>query len=166
MNANSDPLFDLLRPERLTSVVDIGANPLDRRRPALQADAATSGCAPWSASSRSPRRWTSCIAQKGDLETYLPYAVGGETQRHCCKVCHAPGMTSLLHAGAAHAGTCFPGFADFGHVLKEVPIETRALDGIAEITHIDHLKIDVQGSELNIFRNGAAGSRTPRRDPD
>jgi hypothetical protein len=29
MDAPRDPLFKLLRPERLTAVVDIGANPID-----------------------------------------------------------------------------------------------------------------------------------------
>ena len=152
MNANSDPLFDLLRPERLTAVVDIGANPLETAppyKPMLDKRLCTVvGFEP------QPEALDKLIAQKGELETYLPYAVGGET-RGTLKVCHAPGMTSLL-TPEPRTLNCFPGFAIFGHVLKEVPIETRALDGIAEIAHIDHLKIDVQGSELNIFRNGAA----------
>jgi FkbM family methyltransferase len=152
MNANSDPLFNLLRPERLTAVVDIGANPLETAppyKPMLDKRLCTVvGFEP------QPEALDKLIAQKGELETYLPYAVGGET-RATLKVCQAPGMTSLL-TPEPRTLNCFPGFAVFGHVLKEVPIETRALDSIAEITHIDHLKIDVQGSELNIFRNGAA----------
>ena len=152
MNAHADPLFNLLRPDRLTSVVDIGANPLETAppyKPMLDKRLCTVvGFEP------QPEAMNKLIAQKGDLETYLPPAVGGET-RATLKVCHAPGMTSLL-TPEPRTLNCFPGFAVFGHVLKEVPIETRALDSIAEITHIDHLKIDVQGSELSIFRNGAA----------
>jgi FkbM family methyltransferase len=152
MNANSDPLFNLLRPEHLTAVVDIGANPLETAppyKPMLDKRLCTVvGFEP------QPEALDKLIAHKGELETYLPYAVGGET-RATLKVCQAPGMTSLL-TPEPRTLNCFPGFAVFGHVLKEVPIETRALDSIAEITHIDHLKIDVQGSELNIFRNGAA----------
>jgi FkbM family methyltransferase len=152
MNAHADPLFNLLRPERLTSVVDIGANPLETAppyKPMLDKRLCTVvGFEP------QPEAMDKLIAQKGDLETYLPYAVGGET-RATLKVCHAPGMTSLL-TPEPRTLNCFPGFAIFGMVTKEIPIETRALDSIAEITHIDHLKIDVQGSELSIFRNGAA----------
>lgn len=33
-------------------------------------------------------------------------------------------------------------------------IETRRLDEIAEIDHLDFLKIDIQGSELMVFRSG------------
>jgi FkbM family methyltransferase len=152
MDANSDPLFDLLRPERLTSVVDIGANPLETAppyKPMLDKRLCTvTGFEP------QPEAMDKLLAQKGDLETYLPYAVGSET-RATLKVCHAPGMTSLLTPEPRTLNT-FPGFAIFGMVTKEIPIETRALDGIAEITHIDHLKIDVQGSELSVFRSGAA----------
>jgi FkbM family methyltransferase len=152
MNAHTDPLFNLLRPERLTSVVDIGANPIESAppyKPMLDKRLCTVfGFEP------QPDAMDKLLAQKGDLETYLPYAVGAET-RATLKVCHASGMTSL-YTPEPRTLNCFPGFAIFGHVVKEIPIETRALDSIAEITHIDHLKIDVQGGELNVFRNGAA----------
>ncbi len=152
MSATSDSLFNLLRPERLTAVVDIGANPLETAppyKPMLDKRLCTvTGFEP------QPEALDKLNAQKGDLETYLPYAVGGET-RGTLKVCHAPGMTSLL-TPEPRTLNCFPGFAIFGRVVQEIPIETRALDSIAEISHIDHLKIDVQGSELSVFRNGAA----------
>jgi hypothetical protein len=51
---------------------------------------------------------------------------------------------------------CFPGFTQFGTVIKEIPIDTRTLDSISEISHLDFLKIDVQGGELSVFRNGSA----------
>ena len=152
MNNHTDPLFNLLRPERLTSIVDIGANPIESAppyKPMLDQRLCTVfGFEP------QPDAMEKLLAQKGDLETYLPYAVGAET-RATLKVCHASGMTSL-YTPEPRTLNVFPGFAIFGHVVKEIPIETRALDSITEITHIDHLKIDVQGGELNVFRNGAA----------
>ena len=36
--------------------------------------------------------------------------------------------------------------------LAEHPVETRALDTIAEIERVDYIKIDVQGSELAVFQ--------------
>jgi hypothetical protein len=64
-------------------------------------------------------------------------------------------MTSLL-TPEPRVLDCFPGFTQFGQVVSELPIETRTLDSISEITHLDFLKIDVQGGELSVFRNGSA----------
>jgi hypothetical protein len=64
-------------------------------------------------------------------------------------------MTSL-HMPNPRVLNCFPGFAHFGRVVKEIPVETRTLDSITEIPNLDFLKIDVQGSELSIFRHGSA----------
>jgi hypothetical protein len=41
-------------------------------------------------------------------------------------------------------------------VIAEIPVETRTLDSISEISQLDLLKIDVQGAELVVFRNGTA----------
>src|ERR1044071_1657019 len=143
MNAQSDPLFNLLRPERLTAVVDIGANPIDSAPPYKQ----MLGRRLCRVVGFEPQQdaWEKLNREKGDLETYLPYAVGGGGTG-TLKVCQAPGMSSLFNPEPKTLG-CFPGFAEFGRVLKEIPVETRTLDSITEITHIDHLKIDVQGGE-------------------
>jgi Methyltransferase FkbM domain len=41
-------------------------------------------------------------------------------------------------------------------VIERVPVQARRLDDIAEIQHLDFLKIDVQGAELAVFRGGKA----------
>ena len=72
-------------------------------------------------------------------------------------------MTSLLEPDR-HTYEFFPKFAQYATVVREVPIETRRLDDIAEIDTIDFLKIDVQGSELSVFRTAgrlARGRPTP-----
>jgi FkbM family methyltransferase len=152
MSAASDVLSDLLCPERLTAVVDIGANPIDSAPPYKgmlasrlctlvgfepQADA----CA-------------SLNARKSDLENYLPYAVG-DGRPATLKVCQASGMSSLFTPEPRVLG-CFPLFSQWGTVVKEIPIETRTLDSLSEIEAIDFLKIDVQGTELAVFRNGTS----------
>jgi FkbM family methyltransferase len=152
MAAQSDPLFNLLRPERLTAVVDIGANPIESTppyKPMLDSRLCTVvGFEP------QPDGWEKLNTQKSDLETYLPYAVG-DGAAGMLKVCHAPGMSSLFDP-EPRTLICFPGFPIFGKVVKEIPVQTRTLDSIAEITALDHLKIDVQGSELAVFLNGSA----------
>ncbi len=146
----SDPLAGLLRAERLTAVVDIGANPIDGEPPYKKMLAkrlcTLVGFEPQADA------LAKLNASKGDLETYLPYAVGDGT-RGTLKVCHARGMTSLF-TPEPRILNVFPGFAQFGKVVGEVEVDTRTLDSITEIAQLDYLKIDVQGGELAIFRNG------------
>jgi FkbM family methyltransferase len=150
MQAGSDAVYSILRPERLTAVVDIGANPIDREtayKPMLTKRLCTLvGFEPQA------EGFASLNARKSDLETYLPYAVGDGTPG-ILKICQAPGMTSLLTPNP-DVLKCFPLFEHFGRVVREEPIETRTFDSITEIENLDYLKIDVQGSELSIFRNG------------
>src|SRR5262249_34612530 len=69
-----DALFDLLRPQRLTAVVDIGASPIDGEppyKPMLDAGLCTlTGFEP------QPEALAELNRRKGANETYLPYAVG------------------------------------------------------------------------------------------
>lgn len=146
----NDALIELLAPDRLTSVVDIGANPFE-------------GDPPYKAMLQ--RRMCRLIgfepqaealaqlqSSKSDLETYLPYAVG-DGASGTLRICQASGMTSLFEPDE-NLLSHFPQFSEWGRVVKEVPIATHRLDDIAEIDAIDYLKIDVQGSELSIFQNG------------
>src|ERR1700730_16790667 len=153
MTAASDVVADFLRPKRLTAVVDIGSNPIDSgpsgppyRNMLAQRLCTLVGFEPQADA------LASLNARKSDLETYLPYAVG-DGKPATLKICQAPGMSSLL-TPEPRVLKYFPFFAHFGTVHREVPVETCTLDSIAEIEALDFLKIDVQGSELAVFRNG------------
>lgn len=150
----TDTLARIVGAERLTAVVDIGANPLD-----------SDGMPPYKP--MLDRRLCTLVgfepqgdalaqlnSKKSDLETYLPYAVGSGAPG-TLKVCAARGMTSLLDPDPAMLAI-FPGFVDYGRVIGTFPVETRTLDSIAEISALDFLKIDVQGEELTVFQHGAA----------
>jgi FkbM family methyltransferase len=147
-----DELTALLRPARLTDVVDIGANPIDGDPPyraMLQRRLCrVTGFDPH------PQAQPRLNAAKGDLETYLPYAVG-DGQTHTLNICRGLGFASLLQPDA-RALMHFPNFSELGRVIDRMPLPTRRLDDIAEIAAIDLLKIDIQGSELSVFRNGRA----------
>jgi FkbM family methyltransferase len=150
MAAMSESLADLLGPDRTTSVVDIGANPVDGDppyKPMLQ------------------RRLCRLIgfepqldalaelnAKKSDMETYLPYAVS-DGKEHILRICGIPGMTSLLEPDQ-NALWHFPMFSEWGKIVRELAIMTKRLDDIEEVDAVDFLKMDVQGSELSVLQNG------------
>jgi FkbM family methyltransferase len=147
-----DALTALLQPRRLTAVVDIGANPIDGDPPykaMLQ-----NGLCRVTGFDPHPAALARLLAAKGAEETYLPYAVG-DGGRHTLRICRGFGFASLLQPDAKTL-MHFPNFSELGHVLEQIPVETRRLDDIAEIDAIDLLKIDIQGSELSVFQNGRA----------
>ncbi len=90
--------------------------------------------------------------QSGPLETYLPHAVF-DGRRHQFRLCHAPGMSSLLEPNRELL-EYFHGFPGWARVRERRDIETVRLDDVGEIEGMDYLKIDVQGAELEIFRHG------------
>lgn len=149
-------LLELLKPERLTAVVDIGANPIDGDPPyksMLQAGLCTvTGFEP------QEEALTELLRRKGPNERYFPYAVG-DGGVHTLNICHASGMTSFFEPEPATADI-FALFKKFGQVIRQVDMQTRSLNDITEIEQLDFLKIDIQGGELAVFKSG--GGSFPR----
>ncbi len=143
-------LAELLRASRLTAVVDIGANPIDGDPPYKKMLAArlctVIGFEP------QEEALVELVRRKGDHEQYLSYTVG-DGQPHTLNLCRASGMTSLLKPDPTTLNL-FEALRPLGEVIRQVPVQTRRLDDIAEIGHLDFLKIDVQGGELAVFQNG------------
>lgn len=140
----------MIKPERLTHVVDVGANPIDGDPPYKQmlADGLcfVTGFEPLEEALLELQQ------RQGPNEHYLPYALG-DGQKHTLNVCHAPGMSSLLEPDPRTL-ELFGILAPLGAVTRQIPVETRRLDDIQEIEQIDFLKIDIQGSELSVFQGG------------
>jgi FkbM family methyltransferase len=145
-----DLLSGLLRPERRTAVVDIGANPIDGDPPYRQMLAA--GLCTVTGFEPQPDAHAELERRKGPHETYLPYAVG-DGRPHTLHVCRERGMTSLLPPDRARLAL-FNEFALHGLVENEIRVATRRLDDIKEIAALDFLKIDIQGGELDVFKSG------------
>ena len=145
-----DGLSALLRPARLTEVVDIGANPIDGDPPykgmMLQKLCRVTGFDPH------PAAIAELAKRKSPQETYLPYAVG-DGGAHTLNICRGIGFASLLQPHAKTL-THFPNFTELGRVIERLSLQTRRLDDIAEISAIDLLKIDIQGGELSVFKHG------------
>ncbi len=148
-----DALRELLSPSRLTHVVDIGANPDEGGKPPYlpMLDA---GICHVTGFEPQHEALLTLLQTSGPNELYLPYAVGdGSSQT--LKVCRASGMTSLLEPDPVTLGL-FPSLQPSAEVIQRVPVQTRRLDDIGEIEHLDLLKIDIQGGELPVFRHGTA----------
>jgi FkbM family methyltransferase len=146
-----EPLIALLQPERLASVVDIGAKPVEGNDTPYQPLLERRLCRVIGFEPQADALAT-LDAQKSDLETYLPYVLGDGKEGRL-RVCWGRSMTSLLAPDPAMIRH-FHQFEEWCRVEEEVQILTRRLDDISEIDRIDFLKIDAQGAELSVFQNG------------
>lgn len=147
-------LRDLLAPSRLTHVVDVGANPITNGQAYTPPYAAmlTERLCHLTGFEPQQHALAQLLDKCGANEQYLPYAVG-DGAVHTLNVTRSQGMTSLLAPdwenlkvlGRLHAAA---------EVVEQISFDTRRLDDILEIEHLDFLKIDIQGGELDVFQNG------------
>lgn len=146
----SQSLLGILKPGRITEVVDIGANPIDGDppyKPMLDAGLCrVTGFEP------QEKALAELLQKKGPNERYLPHAVG-DGDSHTLKICLAPGMTSLFEPDQSTL-ELFEVLKPLGQVIQRVPVQTHCLDNIDDIEHLDFLKIDIQGGELAVFQHG------------
>jgi FkbM family methyltransferase len=149
-------LRDLVEVERLSSVVDVGANPIDGHPPYLEM--LRQGLCTVTGFEPQPEALAALERSRGPLETYLPDAIG-DGEQHLLRVTAASGMASLLEPDPDRLGA-FNGFLEWGQVRARLPLQTTRLDDVRAIQHMDMLKIDVQGAELMVFR----GARNRLRD--
>ncbi|WAC90867.1 FkbM family methyltransferase [Mycobacterium sp. Aquia_213] len=144
--------WNLIAPQRLTEVVDVGANPIDTEPPYTSMLAAglcrVTGFEPQLEALQTLQQ------NQGLHERYLPYVVG-DGGAHTLNVCRGSGFTSLFELDPA-ALDVFEYIKLPGEVVERIPVQSRRLDDIAEIEHVDLLKIDVQGGELAVFQGGTA----------
>jgi FkbM family methyltransferase len=145
-----DLLTEILAPARPTAIVDVGANPIDGEPP-YKAMLAAGLC---EVTGFEPQ--ADALARlekaKGPRERYLPYALGDGSER-TLHVCELEGMTSLLVPDPARLAL-FNLFPIWGSVKQQIPVSTRKLDDIAQITQLDFLKMDVQGAEREVLAHG------------
>ncbi|MEE9387232.1 MAG: FkbM family methyltransferase [Paracoccaceae bacterium] len=152
MNENEERwkfLAEGLGLDRLTDVVDIGANPLDDPpyKPLLDAKLCrVHGFEP------QPEAFEKLQQTKSDLETYYDCAVGNG-KKQTLNIYQQSGLSSVFELDMESIE--FLGRSKRAATLREqVPLTTRRLDKIDGITNIDLLKIDVQGAESMIFDSG------------
>lgn len=144
-------LHKLLKPARMTQIVDIGANPINPT--------------PYDALIRHEvaRVWgfepqASAYEQLLEMQTpymsFLPYAIG-DGAIHELRVCKGSGFTSLLEPNKAFFNYTNH-FKIKMQVQERIPMQTKRLDDVAELPDIDLVKIDIQGGEASAFRNASS----------
>lgn len=139
-------LHEVLKPERLTRVVDVGANPLSAPpyAPLLQAGL----CEVWGFEPH-PEAFEKLSAQAGPNEHYLPVAVGSGAEVEF-RICASSGMSSSLEPNVATFDV-LGRFHDSARVTGRVTMATCRLDDLTELPEFDLLKIDIQGGETQVF---------------
>src|SRR5271155_2978032 len=142
-------LRDLLRCSRPSSILDIGANPIEGDPP--YKEMLGYGLCTVTGFEPQQRALAELELRKGPSERYLPHVVG-DGREHRLKITRASGMTSLLTPDENQLRLFTP-FLEWGSVVEELDVQTHRLDDL-DIDDFDLLKIDVQGAELMVFEHG------------
>ena len=87
-----------------------------------------------------------------DKKKYFNYAVGNG-QKETLNICAAFGMSSILEPDFEYL-KLFHGLSDWAKIKKKIEIQTKKLDELNFDKKIDFLKIDVQGYESEVIKNG------------
>jgi FkbM family methyltransferase len=139
-------LIDVLHPSRLPAIVDVGASPVDGYPPyhhmLTRQLCSVAGFEPHKAA------YEALCELAGPNERYYPYALG-DGEEHTLHLAQSMGMTSLLEPDPERLAL-FEGFSEWGRIARTETVQTYCLDAVVD--HMDLLKIDVQGSELMVFK--------------
>jgi len=148
---NLQPLLDLLKPQRITEIVDIGANPIDGEPPYFSM-LKTEGICRVTGFEPQEDALQKLNDAKSRFESYLPYVVGDGSEQ-VLYICSEEGMTSTFKPNKKILEIFHP-FDLWSQIVSQKNVLTKTLDSIIEIDELDFLKIDIQGGELNVFQHG------------
>lgn len=143
-------LQNILQANQLTQILDIGANPIDGDPPYKRM--LDMGLCHVTGFEPQEKALKELLQKKGPNERYLPYAIG-DGEAHTLNICRWSGMTSLYEPDPASFNV-FELLKPNAEVLATEKVQTKKLDDLQEIEHIDFLKIDIQGGELSVFKSG------------
>jgi FkbM family methyltransferase len=149
--------FDLLSPEKLTSIVDIGASPITGKPPYF--DLLKSERSNITGFEPDEKAFADLMSAKGNNETYFQYAVGdgGDKTYYATP---ATGLASTKKLSSWVGDYFGPWWRKQAARAAEIQFSTKRLDDFETIRQIDFLKIDIQGGELEVFENATRLMRT------
>ena len=93
------------------------------------------------------------LKYKDNLKLFTEFLFDGSTQNLYLAAHPESGMTSLFKPNEKVLNF-FNGFSRFGKIEKIEKIKTEKLDNISQLPFIDFAKLDIQGSELTVLKNG------------
>jgi FkbM family methyltransferase len=139
----------VLAPQRLTRVLDVGANPIDGDPPyKAMLDSRLCEVVGFEPN---PQAFERLQRRKGPNEVYLPFAVG-DGEAHVLNIYKAAGFSSLLEI-RPEIRDLLPSFSRGTELSRQLPVVTQKIDSCDEIPDFDFLKIDIQGGELSVLQN-------------
>ena len=93
------------------------------------------------------------LKYKDSFKLFTEFLFDGSTQNLYLATHPESGMTSLFKPNEKVLNF-FNGFSKFGEIKKIEKIKTEKLDNIFQLPLIDFAKLDIQGSELTVLKNG------------
>ncbi|MBL4927879.1 FkbM family methyltransferase [Fuscibacter oryzae] len=135
---------------RLTTITDVGANPVN---PAPYSALLAAGGCRIVGFEPQPSAYAALQKRPSPNETYFPVAVGDGTPV-TLHVMRSSGMTSTLPP--YEPGLAVIGRPRWGQMREQIQMQTAALDDLPDLPEFDMLKIDIQGGEGAVL---AAASR-------
>ncbi len=139
-------LLERLAMDRLTRIVDVGANPINRQ---AYADLRDMGGCQTIGFEPGPESFAALQQSLGPNETCFPHAVGDGSEIEL-QLAVGGTLTSVFKpdlAAVTYLGK--PNWADLEGSLK---LKTVALDTMDGMPNFDLMKIDIQGGELAVFQ--------------
>lgn len=144
-------LHKLLKPDRLTAIVDIGASLVDGNPPYYRM--LTEGVCTVVGFEPNPLALEKLLARAGPNETYHDWVIGDGLGPLPFYFRQAPGMSGLheeMNKGSLEMFPAFKAWSVVTHTDRAMGA-TKSLDD-AELTACDLIKMDVQGYELSIIQ--------------
>ena len=133
-------------PSRLTTIVDVGANPVNEPAYKMLRDLQACHVVGFEPEAKA---FAALDRTKRPNETNFNHAIG-DGQTRDLNLFRYPTMTSLFRPYLPAYKAV--GWEGVGEVRGQAPMETKALDDIDDLPAFDLLKIDIQGAEKLAFQ--------------
>lgn len=140
-------LLDVLPLPHLTTILDVGANPI---MPAPYSELLAAKACRVIGFEPQPEAFAKLQKRKSETESYFPHAVG-DGRRLILHVMKFSGFTSTLPI--YQPSLRLLGAPQWGHKVSEIEFDSVALDDVTNLGAVDMLKIDIQGGELSVLQS-------------
>jgi len=150
--------FGLVELAESLNLLDVGAAAIDVNEVPIYRALIDLGIGKLHAFEGDPRQIANLVGIYGDQVSVFNEFLFDGTERDLYVAHPATGMTSLLRP-SDKALKFFNGFEGFGEVCAVERVMTRRMDDVPGLPSLDFVKLDIQGAELTVLKNGSAKLR-------